>query len=134
MMNPILKLFYHLTCYVPRRLPTTEDEYSRFKTVLVDAYGVPNEPNIWTMVAGQVTSTDPHRLRKPWGKIANACKRLAINELAMKHKYAALQELQARLEGAIKRESDRIQAEIDNDPTKSQQPEADAVPSPSTLQ
>lgn len=114
-MNPIRKLYYHLTAYFPRRLPATPEAYLSFKSILIEAYHTPDEPQIWTLVAGHICSTDPARLRKPWGHIANAAKRLAINNLAMGHKHAALQELNQKLAGAIERECERMKQEEAHD-------------------
>lgn len=76
------KLFYLLTAYLPRRLPTTPEQYERFKNVLIGCYGVPDTDISWITVAGQITSTPATQIRKSWGSIANAAKRVRINTLA----------------------------------------------------
>ncbi len=100
------KLYYWLTAYVPRRLPTTEAQYDRFKNVLVDCYGVPNEPQVWALVSGQIASTPAHKLRKSWGHIANAAKRLGINGLAQRHGAIARAVLTEKVEAAAKKQKD----------------------------
>ncbi len=120
------RLWYHLTAYVPRLLPATQDEYERVKAVLVHAYDVPDEPQIWVLVAGQIVSHDPYKRRKAWGHIANAAKKLRVMNLAMGHKHAALEELNAKLKDAIERESARLNQEAADESKSQVIPDADA--------
>lgn len=126
-MGLIKRLYYHLTAYVPRRLPATPEEFEHFKAVLIHCFGLSDEPVTWVTVSGQITSTPGDRLRKPWGTIANNVRRLRINNLAMGHKHAALEQLNQQLQVAVKAESERIQAEEAHAQKANQeQPEADA--------
>lgn len=127
----LIDLYYHLTAYVPRRLPATPEQYEHFKTVLVHRFGLPDEPPTWVTVSGQITSTQGDRLRKPWGSIANNVKRLRINNLAMGHKHAAMEQLNLQLQAAVEAESKRIQAEDANaQKAQEEQSAADAVETP----
>lgn len=108
-MNPILWLWYYLTAYIPRRLPRNPDEYDRMKHALVDYFGLPNEPQVWALVAGQVTSRQAHKLRMPWGLIANAAKRIEINNVAQEDRKRALAENYKRLEAATQKHSALMQ-------------------------
>ena len=110
-MNALNKLYYLLTTYIPRKLPTTPLEYARFKDILVDAYGVQNDPIAWITVAGQVTSTQTNKLRKSYGAIANAAKRLEINKLASEHRSEEYAALNKRLEEGMKELSEQATAE-----------------------
>lgn len=129
------KLFYRLTAYVPRKLPTTELEYAQFKDVLIGYYDVPDNPKSWMTVAGHICSTTPERLRKPWGNIANCAKRLDVNLLAMNHKMKATDDLNEQLKQKFEEESRRIEQEELDKPElelneKPFQPEADAGEKP----
>lgn len=144
-IGPIPRAFYLLTAYLPRRLPTNPDEYERFKLVLVGAFGVVDEPKTWITVAGHVRSVDAKRIRCPWGHIANAAKRLTVNELATADHKAAVRALHERLKGAVGAEIDRARAAGEDtkdaeaylrglngqqDPQEQPQGDADAVPAP----
>src|ERR1700676_1799373 len=100
--TPFLALWYWLTALYPRRMPTTEAAYDRFKLILVQYFGVPNEPQVWVTVAGQITSAHAQSRRLAWGKIANAAKRLTINKIAQISTNAARKELDAKLHAKVK--------------------------------
>ena len=104
-MNSISKLWYHLTAYLPRRLPDTPQKYERMKRVLIHAFGLPDDAPVWALVSGQISSQHPHKLRMAWGNIANAAKRIGINNLAQDQRKAAMNELQARLSEATAKHS-----------------------------
>jgi hypothetical protein len=109
-MSPLARAWYRLTAQLSRRLPTTPDEYARFKGVLVGAYGVPDEPKSWITVAGHIRSLKSHLIRCPWGHIANAAKRLGINELATADHKKAVATLNDRLKTAMTEEIERMRA------------------------
>jgi len=98
----MFKLYYLLTAYIPRKLPTTPLEYAQLKDILVDYYGVPNDAAAWITVAGQITSTQANKLRKSYGAIANAAKRLEINKLASEQKAVEMARFQDKLEKELK--------------------------------
>jgi hypothetical protein len=77
----------------------------------VNAYGIPDEPQIWVLVAGQISSHDRFKLRMPWGHIANAAKNMGVINLAQGHKKAALEQLNQNLADAIGREIQRQKEE-----------------------
>ncbi len=114
MLGTFIYWLHRLTPWLPRKLPSTQAEYDDMKRILLEAYNVPDEPQVWALVAGHITSTPAHVMRKPWGHIANACKRLAINKLAQDNKVAAINELKAKLEELTLKESARIQQELDD--------------------
>jgi hypothetical protein len=101
----LLKLYYILTAYIPRKLPTTEAEFVVFKDKLLKYYGLPDEPQTYAVISGQIQSTLGHKIRKSYGDIANNVKRLKINALAQCYKMAAHEEFKARLE-KIQKESE----------------------------
>jgi len=96
-MNFLLKTYFKLTAYLPRKLPTTPEEYARFKHMLLKYYDVADEPKTWATVAGQVTSTPHYSIRKSFGVIANTVKRLEINALAQQDRVLAFEAINARL-------------------------------------
>lgn len=87
-MNKIQKAYYILTAYVPRKLPTTEEGFNHLKKVVVEAYGVRDDVREMTVLVGQITSTHPNKIRRSYGHMANACKRLTMNALARCYQIA----------------------------------------------
>lgn len=111
----LTKLYYRLTAYVPRKIPSTPDEYQTLVHVLINAYGVPDDPKSWATVAGHLTSVPATKLRYPWGSLANAAKRLQTNALAQHQRMAATavlrEQQEAQIKAAIQAETDRVQKE-----------------------
>lgn len=95
------KIYYHLTAYVPRKLPATEAEFLAFKDIMLKYYGLKDEPDTYAMMTGQIQSTPGHKIRKSYGHIANSVKRLGINGLAKCYRVAAQQEAEARAMKAL---------------------------------
>lgn len=131
LINTILRpfgiLYYLLTAYIPRKLPATQEEYDALKSILVDCYGVPNEPTTWIVVSGQINSTPAHKLRKSYGNIVNTVKRLEINMLAQRDKNNQLMALNEKLKSAVERESERMKNE--NEKEAQSEPEIQHQPS-----
>lgn len=90
----IKELYYYLTAYIPRQLPTSVEEYEEMKDIFMRYYGLENNAQIWATVAGQICSTPANSLRKSYGSIVNAAKRLHINKIANEQKMLAIEELQ----------------------------------------
>lgn len=111
-MNKLTKLYYHLTAYVPRKLPTTEAELLAMVEILKSAYGVKDEPQTYAMLAGCITSTPNHSIRRSYGYIVNSIHRLRINALAQSYRIAAIEELKYKVEQAVKQEVERM-TEVD---------------------
>lgn len=112
-MNGLVRAYYILTAYLPRRLPETNAQYERFLDVLKHAYDVRDEPMAWATVGGQIKSTEARRIRKPWGHIANAAKRLHINAVAHNLQIMAQNQLDAKLKEAAEREVERLKLEAE---------------------
>lgn len=123
-MNKFKRAWFIATAYFPRRLPKNEFEFLRFKDVLVEAYGVKDEPVSWHCVAGNIGSTPAVRLRRPWGELANTAKRLGINQLAQSYRAKAQKDLEERLKVLQEAEIERLKKE---DATKLSKEEMDAI-------
>lgn len=96
------ELFYWLTTYLPRKIPTDSVSLSRLKHILMKYYNVPNQADCWLTIYGQLHSIPAIRLRKSYGHLANAAKRLAINKLVQEEKLLEIKKLEARLEEIAK--------------------------------
>lgn len=107
----LIKAYYVLTAYVPRKLPRTEEEFMFLRSILIGCYDVKDEAPTWMTVAGQITSTPGHKLRKPWGHIANSAKRLGVNKLAQSYRMAFEDALKKSLEDQTKVEVKRLEDE-----------------------
>ena len=114
----IKKLYYKLTYFLPRPIPKTEYDYEKFKDILIQYFGVKNDPKSWMTVAGQITSTPSEKMYKSWGKIANCAKRLDINKLAHDHKTQAIKDLNELLKKAFEAEQERLKKEEDEKENK----------------
>lgn len=81
-MSFLSRIFYMLTAYLPRNLPDSPEKYSRFKAIMVHAYGVEDTAQAWTIIAGQMTAHNPQKKRAAWGSIANAAKHMKIVQIS----------------------------------------------------
>lgn len=84
--DAFFKVYYHLTAYVPRKLPRDYDQFMKLKSIMVKYYGLEDRPDVWFTVSGQISSTDAHKSRKPYGYMVNAAKRLETNRVAREAK------------------------------------------------
>lgn len=53
-MNRALKLYYKLTGPIPRKLPSTPEELIKFKKIMVEGYGVPDNEKCLLTLYGHV--------------------------------------------------------------------------------
>lgn len=100
------KLYYHLTAYIPRKLPTNETEFMVFKEIMLKYYGVKDEPQTYHIIASQIQCTPGHKLRKPYGHIANQVKRVKINAIAQCYRIAAQKEMEAQVAILMKKQAE----------------------------
>ncbi len=112
MKEVIKKAYYHLTAYLPRKLPSSEAEFLAFRDVLLNYYSLKDEPQTYVVIAGQIQSTPGHKLRKSYGTIANHVKRVKINAIAQCYKVAANQQMEYKLSELMKKEADRVASEV----------------------
>lgn len=141
-MNPISRAYYHLTARVPRKLPRTPEEFANLRRIMVDGYGCNDQPSTTMVLAGQVTSTEAHKIRKSYGHIANCIKRLEINAIAAEFRGQAIQENNARLEAAAQKVADAMKAEQEQEHDQMSeviseahgQPEPSGAPVPSSAE
>jgi len=80
--SAVAKAYYHLTAYIPRKIPRHIDEFMILKQILMKHYGLEDRPDVWFTVCGQMTSTHATSIRKPYADYVNAAKRLETNRLA----------------------------------------------------
>lgn len=119
-MNQLKKLWYLTTAYFPRRLPTHPTQYDKMKTIFVDVYKVRDWPGAWETFAAQVYSTPATSMRKSWGNIANACKRVDVNGLARQYKDYAAFALDQYLKDTAEKVAKAEQEHSDNQSKESQ--------------
>lgn len=110
-MGALLTLWFWITAYVPRPLPTNHDEYLRFKQTLHHYFGLDDNDHVWITVASQIHANPPTSLYRSYGKIANAAKRLKVNAIAQDQKLLALENLHTKLETKAKEIAEK--AEVD---------------------
>lgn len=120
------RAYYLATAHLPRRLPSTMEDYMRIKHVFLEYYKVPDSPISWATVAGQVSSTPAHKIRKPWAHMANAAKRMSINNLSQQIRARAHDELQVLMDQATQKLQDEVQKNAQE--ATPGEPETNAVP------
>lgn len=91
------KLYYLLTAYVPRTLPKTQEDFEKMREIMVQHYGLEDDPKITYTLASQLMSGEPHSLRRSYGSMANAAKKLNIAKMVQDLKSLAIKEEQAKL-------------------------------------
>lgn len=102
-----IKVYYHLTAYVPRKLPTDQAEIVAFKETLQLYFGLDDRHDVWLTVYGQITSTPATKLRKSYGEIANAARRHSvINPLAQNQKIATIKALEGMLKEKLEEQTE----------------------------
>lgn len=129
-MNALARSYYHLTAHLPRKLPRTPQEFKALRQIMIQAYGCNDQPSTTMVMAGQVTSTEAHKVRKSYAHIANCIKRLEINAVAAEFRQLAIQENNARLESATKKAVEAFQSEESHDQTSEIISEAHGQPEP----
>lgn len=107
------KLWYLLTGWFPRRMPQSEADFLVMRSVLIEIFGVKDEPATWATISGQIGSSAPTTIRKPYNDLANAAKRLRINAIAQSFKMKAVKELEQQLAERALKEAESIKAEED---------------------
>jgi hypothetical protein len=100
------KFFYRLTAWFPRLLPTTQTEIDQLKQILVQHFGLKDDPRVWCTVLGQICSVKPTSIRKPYSHLVNVAKRLDINKLANDLKMVEIERLQVMLQEKLKEMAD----------------------------
>lgn len=112
----ISKTYYLLTAHIPRKLPTNEVEFEALKKLFIKVYSLEDALPVWITVAGQITSTPAHKIRKSHASIVNAAKRLRINAIAHNQKMLAMTELENRLRIASEKLVDELKNSNPTDP------------------
>jgi hypothetical protein len=96
------QLYYKLTAYIPRPLPTSQKEYSELKAILNQYYGLEDHPQAWYTMASQLLAGKPTSMRRSYGSIANAVKKMKVAALVHIERELASQDLNRRLEEKAK--------------------------------
>lgn len=96
-MTYISKWYYLLTKYIPRKLPTTDEEFKQLKALFTSVYGLEDHPKVWYTVASQLTAGPPTSLYRSYGKMINAALKLNVMALAQLEKHYANEDLILKL-------------------------------------
>ncbi len=102
MSQGLTAAYYRLTAHYPRLLPRSEEEVNKLKTILVQHFGLKDEPQVWTAVFGQMCSVKPTSVRKPYSHYVNVARRLDINNIANGLKGLEIMKLQVKLQEKLK--------------------------------
>lgn len=107
------KSYYRLTAYLPRALPVTANEIEGLRHILIMYFGLDwDEPTNYTFLS-QLTAGHPTSLRKSYGSMANACKKLKLAKLVSEEKELANERNRLRLEELIKKEAENARVEVE---------------------
>jgi len=97
----IVRTYYQITASLPRNLPTTDQEFEKMRKVLIENYGLTNDPAIWATICGHIGGTPKVELKRSYGYLAKAGKRVGVNALAYKQGQLAVNELQDKLKEKV---------------------------------
>lgn len=70
-------------------------------------YHVPDKSESWAVIASQVQGVPTSRLRKDFGSMANAVKRMEVNQVAQDDKVKCFSVINLKLKEAAEREIDK---------------------------
>lgn len=99
----LLQAYFFLTSSYPRLLPRNETEFDNLKRVLHKYYSLEDDPTTWITVSGQITGVPPTSVRKSYGSLANAARRLRINQVAHQKKLVEIEKIELRLKEATEK-------------------------------
>lgn len=107
-----MKLYYFLTGYLPRRLPSTKDELDALRCTLQLYYGLGDSLDEWICVLGHLQATPARSLRNSYINLVNPAKRLRVNKLAQDEKMLAIGANQKILEEKLKAKLEQVASEL----------------------
>lgn len=109
LVTQCLGTYFRLTGSLPRKLPTTTEEYLKLRERLVLYFGLDDgDPAVWATVSGQITSTPATSMYKSYRAMANAGLRLKVNLVAHNEKVIAVNAIRAKLESLGVRVDDGV--------------------------
>src|SRR6267154_557410 len=97
------KAYYKLTAWYPRRLPNTPEKALALKDLLQKNFDLPDRPDVWLTVYGQMTSVAPSKIRISYQRLVNAGLRLDINGVVHFQKQVENERLMAKLQSQIEK-------------------------------
>lgn len=98
----IQKLYYLLTAYIPRQLPQTQEQFEEVRAIMIKYYGLEDDPKITYTLAAQLMAGKPTSLRRSYGAMANATKKLGIAKMVQDLKSLAVNQEKINLEAKSK--------------------------------
>lgn len=102
-MHDLFKIYYLITAYLPRKLPSTKEELSHIRYVLTHYYGLEDRSDIWLTIFGNLTSRPAISLWFYYGQLNAVGRRMDINKLLHQEKLIEIKKLEDRLEELTKR-------------------------------
>ena len=113
MKSKFLRLYYFVSAPIPRRIPRTDAELEALLDILTRYYGLENASDVRLTVCGQLTALPPTKMRKSYGSLANAGKRLRINSMLQSRKQVEIKKLEDRLKELTEQVSHGLEANSD---------------------
>lgn len=107
----IIKIWFKLTAWFPRKLPDTIEKLDRMLEVLKKYFGLEAGPDVWITVLSQIGATPPTQSRRSLSSIATVARRLKVNKLANDKKAGYYKEIQEILAQKIESVGDKKDAE-----------------------
>lgn len=105
------KLFYILTAWFPRRMPTTEKEFKQLKLLLTKIFHIPSDEKTWIIIASHIESIKPPSCRISHWFIVKMVRRFYINQLLhdIKIKHYAVIDKQTQEAEEAKKKIEKIE-------------------------
>src|SRR5258708_3271739 len=101
----VAKLYYRLTAWIPRPLPTSQEDIPRLKHIFIQAFGLEDSPQVWYTIFANMASVKSTSSRVSYGSLATIARRLEINKVLQDQKALEhgvhLAKLQAEAEKAL---------------------------------
>lgn len=85
-MSELVKYYYRLTAWVPRKMPETKEQLEHLRKVFVEAFGLEDSHQVFYTVFANIASVKGTSIRIRYGQLVNIAKRLEINKLLQDQK------------------------------------------------
>lgn len=91
-MGPLAKIYYQLTSWYPRPMPTTQEEVDKVMSVFVQAFGLEEDEQTFYTVLSNMHAIKGTSTRFYYGSLLSIAKRLKINSLLNERKKLVMQQ------------------------------------------
>lgn len=118
-MSEFTKLYYKLTAWYPRLIPSSKEEWESLRHTLKEVFNIDDDPMVWYAVysRAQGSNNDNTRLmsiRRSYLDLVNTTKRLKINKAAQDEKILAAEKIEADAKRKMEEAAKKVASEEAN--------------------